>query len=103
MAFIDSSGVYGKEASAAVQVSVPLSSRGSRVHSSGAAPGIVAVALEMSRVFDRVVVADQRDVAIVLEIVGVAVALTARVECHKRVMGEEKLAALPRQRREPHV
>ena len=70
-----------------------------RVHAGGAAPGIVTTPPEMPRVFDRVVVADRGDVAIVLEIVGVAVALAARVKCHKRVLREEQFAAVsPRQR-----
>jgi len=56
---------------------------------------VVAVALEMSRVFDRIVVADQRDIAIVLELVGVTVAVTARVECHKRTMSKESWRPFP--------
>jgi len=92
--------VYRNEASAAVQVSVPSVSRGSGRLPAEFTPaerpqGVVAVALEMSRVFDRIVVADQRDIAIVLELVGVTVAVTARVECHKRTMSKESWRPFP--------
>jgi hypothetical protein len=45
------------------------------------------------RVGDRIGLLDARDAAVVLEVVGVAIAPAARIEAHEREVGEEQLGA----------
>src|SRR5438874_1634512 len=65
------------------------------VHSRRLAPGIVAIARPFAWILDRISVADQRDVAVVLEIIGVGIALAAGVKAQERELGEEQLRAVP--------
>src|SRR4051794_30446514 len=65
------------------------------VHSRRLAPRIVAIAGPFARIVDCISMADQRDVAVVLEIIGIGVALLPRVETQKRELGEEQFRAVP--------
>src|SRR4051812_24308679 len=65
------------------------------IHSRRLTPGIVAIAGPLARIVDCISMADQRDVAVVLEIIGIDVALLPRVETQKRELGEEQFRAVP--------
>src|SRR3984893_2564162 len=66
----------------------------SRIDASGTPPRIIPVANVLSGVSDSISVADQRNVAIVFEIVCVGILLVARVKAQKGVVGKEKFCSI---------
>ncbi len=72
-----------------------LGAAATRIHARRLAPCVVAIAGPFTRILDRIRMADQRDIAVVLEIVGIGVALAARVETQERELGEEQFRAIP--------
>src|ERR1700732_959242 len=64
------------------------------IDAGGASPRIIPVANILSRVSDSITVADQRNTAIVFEIICISILLVARVKAQKRVLGKEKVCAI---------
>src|SRR5713226_5673691 len=65
-----------------------------RIDPHGTSPRIIPVANILPGVGNSVSVIDQRNVAIVLEIVGVSILLVTRVKTEKRIVGKKKVCPI---------